>query len=276
MLIVAFSLQKAVASGDPFPLGARAWGLANASVTLRDGWALWNNAAGLATVKDRQLVMAYDLRYGMKGLQTMAIGYVHPLRAGVAGIGISRLGDELYNENTLSLAYSYAWEKVNLGGKLNYRQIGMAEVGARQSASMDVGVVAQLMPELTFGAHIYSALQSRFDPTTGERTPTIMKAGLAYQASSKIIIVAEVEKDVDFAATFKTGLEYEIVKYLRFRTGIHTRPQLYAFGVGFSPKKLQIDYALRTHPILGLSHQISLNVPILKRKTKESPSTTPK
>ncbi len=270
LLFASFCCWHAYASGDPFPLGGRAWGLAGASVTFTDGWAIWNNTAGMAHVKDRQVMAAYDLRYGMKGLQTMAIGYVHPLPIGVAGIGISRMGDELYNETTVSLGYGYAWEKISMGGRLNYVQIGMAEAGTRQSVSLDIGMRAQLLPDLTLGVSVCNASQSAFDRLTKERMPTVMKAGLAYQASAKIMVLAEAGKDVNFPAVFTAGLEYEIVKNLRLRTGIASRPQTYAFGIGCSPKKLQLDYALRTHSVLGLSHHLSLQVTLSRKKVNRS------
>ncbi len=269
-LILGFFLAhlSAYAGGDPLPLGGRAWGLANASVSLKDGWALWNNAGALGNLKERQCLAAYDLRYGLKSLQTMAFGYVHPMQKGTAGISVGRMGDELYSENTLGLSYGYAWEKISFGGKVNYIQTSLAEIGTRRTVSIDMGVMAQLLPQLTLGAHIYNLTQSKFDKTTNERLPTIMKAGLAYQASQKVLLLVETEKDIDFPAAFKTGLEYEIVKNLRLRTGISTHPQVYAFGIGFSPKKFQLDYAIRTHPILGMSHHLSVQISIPKKKVK--------
>lgn len=274
LIILVVPTFQVWAGGDPFPMGARAWGLANAASTFEDGWALWNNAAGIARLKSRQFLTAYDIRYNMPGLQTMALGYIHPLPKGVAGISMSRLGDDLYHENTLSLAYSYPWEKISLGARVNYLQAGMAEIGVRHAFTIEIGVRAQLLPELTLGAHIYNVTQSRFGLLTPERVPIVMKAGLAYQPSAKVTLVTEVQKDIDFPATINAGLEYEIVRNLRFRTGVGARPQLYAFGVGFSPKKLQIDYAIRTHPVLGLSHHLSLNLELRKKKNKELPGAT--
>lgn len=269
LLVSLLVFAKAYAGGDPFPLGARSWGMANASVTLADGWSLWNNAAGLATAKDRQCLFAYDLRFGMKGLQTMAVGYVQPLRTGVLGAGVSRFGDELYSESTASVAYAYQMDKVSFGLKINYLQTAIAEIGTRRQATFELGAIGQLLPQLTLGAHIYNFSQARFNRDIDERIPVIMKAGLSYMPGSKLMLNAEVEKDIDHPASLRIGTEYEIVKNLRLRTGICTQPSVYGFGIGFSPKKLHLDYALRTHPVLGLSHQISVAVKINRRKKTE-------
>lgn len=271
LLVGLLAIAGARAGGDPFPLGARAWGMAGASATLTDGWSLWNNAAGLAGVKDRQILFAYDLRYGMAGLQTMAVGYVQPLRKGVVGAGVSRFGDELYSESTLGLAYAYQLDKVSFGLKINYLQTAMAETGTRRHITFELGGVAQLMPQLRLGAHIYNFSQTRFGPD--ERIPTVMKVGLSYLPIQKFMLNAEVEKDIDYPASFRIGAEYEIVRNLRLRTGIHTQPNAYCLGIGFSPKKLQLDYALRTHPVLGLSHQVSVVVRLPKRKISPQIST---
>lgn len=271
LIISLLAFTEVRASGDPFPLGARAWGMANASVTLTDGWSLWNNTAGLAQVKDRQLLFAYDLRFGMAGLQTMAVGYVQPLRKGVAGVGVSRFGDELYSESTVGVAYGYQLDKISFGLKINYLQTAMAEIGSRRRITFELGCVAQLLPQLRLGAHIHNFSQTRF--AADERIATVMKAGLSYLPIQKFMLNAEVEKDIDYPASFRIGAEYEIVRNLRLRTGIHTQPGVYCFGFGFSPKKLHLDYALRTHPVLGLSHQVSVVVRLTERKVSPQTST---
>ena len=48
VLIITFCLKiNAKATDFERPLGARSWGLANASVTLEDIWSIQNNQAGL-------------------------------------------------------------------------------------------------------------------------------------------------------------------------------------------------------------------------------------
>ncbi|MDJ1504119.1 hypothetical protein [Xanthocytophaga agilis] len=266
-LLVIVSIQTVFASGEPNPAGARVWGLANCSVTFSDPWSVWNNPGGLAYTEYSHLLANYNIRYGMSGFQTMAVGYVHPLSKGVLGATLSRLGDELYNETTAGISYGYLWKNISMGLRVNYLQTGMQEVGKKQTVLFEIGTVVQLLPQLSAGVHIYNVSQSKLDVSTNERIPTVMKVGLAYKPHTKLVWTVELEKDINFPGTFRTGLEYEIVKNLRLRTGIATRPQLYSFGIGFSPKKLQLDYAFQTHSTLGLSHNLSLSVRLPKKKT---------
>ena len=254
------------AGGGPLPLGGRAWGVAGASLAFADGWALWNNAGALGGVRNRQVVVAYDLRFGMKGLQTMAAGYVQPLRKGVFGASVGRFGDELYSENTLGVAYSRGWDNVTLGMKANYMAVAMSEVGVRHCATLEIGGTARLLPELTLGFHAYNITRSRLDQNTGERLPTVLRLGVSYKPLEKIVLNAETEKDILFPASLRLGVEYEAVRNLRLRTGFASRPQTVTFGIGFSPKRLQLDYAVRTHPVLGLSHHVSIGWSLNRRK----------
>ena len=69
---------------------------------------------------------------------------------------------------------------------------------------------------------------------------------------------AEVEKDLDFDAYFRFGLEYEIIEKVKFRTGLVTEPFESAFGLGFAPSAFDVDYAFRNNPDLGDIHELSI------------------
>ncbi|MBC7920117.1 MAG: hypothetical protein H7Z75_03420 [Ferruginibacter sp.] len=253
----------ALASGDPFPIGARSLGLGNAAVTLSDHWSLFNNVGGLAgtdrTAEGRRTVMSsFSGPYGVAGLSVVAVGAVLPTRYGTFGVGVQRFGDELHHEHLVGLAYSHRLENVSLGVKINYVQIATRGLGSRGAVAIEFGGVVQLLPELRFGAHLYNLNQAKLAAYGDERLPTLMKAGLSYQPGKQLMMNAEVEKDVDFPAVFKAGLEYEIVKKVHLRTGISAKPFTNHFGVGLLHRNLHFDYALTTHPQLGFSHHLSL------------------
>lgn len=245
-------------SGDPFPIGARALGLANAAVTLTDSWSLFNNPAGIAGIKHSYINFAYDNRFGIQGMQSIAAGLVYPTDYGSLGFGIHRFGDDLYNEHLLGLTYSHKISRVQLGIKANYVQIHADNLSSKGKLALEFGGIAEILPQLSFGAHIYNFNQAKLASYQDERIPTLMKAGVSYKPFPKLLLAIETEKDIDFKARIKTGLEYEIVKNLHLRTGISNSPAITHFGLGFKPKKLEFDYALRTHPNLGLSHHVSL------------------
>ena len=274
-LLLLFSLGcpgPLLASGDPFPIGARSLGLGNAAVTLSDHWSLFNNVGGLAganrAVEGRRTVMSsFSGPYGVAGLSTLAVGAVLPTRYGTFGVGVQRFGGELHHEHLVGLAYGHRIEHVSLGVKINYAQIATRGLGSRGVIAIEFGGVVQLLPDLRFGAHLYNLTQAKLADYGDERLPTLMKAGLSYQPTKQLMLNAEAEKDLDFPAVFKAGLEYEIVKNAYLRTGISSKPFANHFGVGLLHRNLHFDYALTTHPQLGFSHHLSLALGLEKKAT---------
>jgi hypothetical protein len=269
-LLLCFSLfftsfSHSFASGDPWPVGGRAAGIANTSVTLTDSWSLFNNPAGLAGNKHIQLLFAYDNRFGIAGLQSMAAGVVMPFKEGNFGWSVQKLGDALYSEQTAGVAFSHKISHVQLGIKANYVQIHVSDLGTKANLVMEFGGIATITPQLTFGAHVYNFNQAKLARYQDERIPTVMKTGLSYKPITKVMLNLEVQKDIDFPAMVKAGVEYEVIKNLYLRTGISTQPYINYFGIGVHKKKFHFDYAVRTHAALGLSHQLSVALSFDKR-----------
>lgn len=248
-------------------MGARAYGMANASVTLKDQWSVFNNIGGMAGVKNISGQIAYHNRFGIANFQTFALGVVAPVKVGVVGLSVSRFGDNLYSEQRLGLGYSHQIKNVSLGAKINYVQVRIQDLGSQGAFAFEFGGVARISKEITFGAHIYNFNQGRLKTSFGdaEKVPVIMKAGLSYQPVKALLVNIETEKDIDLPATFKAGVEYELVKNIFLRTGIQTEPFNNFFGIGFTPRWFQLNYALSTNDALGVSHHLSFTYQLGKK-----------
>ena len=263
LLAVAWfcAVGSTYAADGPQPAGARAWGMGNASVTITDRFALFNNQAALAGLTQATVFTTFDTRYGLDGLNTFRIGLVKNLRKNwTAGASITRFGDKLYSETSIGLAAAHTVGKISLGAKVSYFQVLFGTLNiSRKTAVVELGALAQITPALTFGMHLYNLNQAQLFDYQRERVPTVMKMGLSYRPISKLLLAAEIEKDIDFAARFKAGLDYEIIPHVFVRTGFCTKPSTNHVGFGFSSRNLTFDYALHTHPQLGLSHHVSLS-----------------
>ena len=226
LLFVLYLISyQSFASGDPVNSGARSWAMGNAAVANRDAFSLFNNPAGLATTKNILIFSGYDRRFNLADLQTMYVGIVKPLKFGTVGVSISRFGGEYYHEHQIGIAYSHKVNLVSIGGKVNLLQTAIQDLGSKRNFTFEFGAIAEIIPKkLMLGIHIYNFTQTKLADYGDERLPTVMKAGLSYQPIEKLSINIETEKDIDFAAVFKSGIEYEIVKYLKLRTGISTKP----------------------------------------------------
>ncbi len=250
-------------------MGGRSWGLANASLTLADSWSIYNNVGGLARLTETSVMTASDHRYGMDGFTTVALAGVMPLSYGTYGVSIDRFGDRLYNEQRLGVAYGHQVDRVSLGVKASYAQVAISELGNRGRFVFEFGGIAELTPKLWMGAYVYNFAQARLASYGDERIPTVLKAGLSWRPLPQLMLNAETEKDVDYAARFRGGIEYQLARPFFLRIGIVTNPGAYHFGFGVKHNRLLFDYALRTHPTLGLSHHLSLNYRLEKSKKDE-------
>jgi hypothetical protein len=253
-----------LASGDPWPVGGRASGIANTAVTITDSWALFNNPGGLAGIRQYHLLFDYDNRFGIAGLQSIAAGVVLPARYGSYGVSVQKTGDALYSEQMAGAAFSHKINHVQLGIKASYLQIHVGDIGTKAALVMEFGGVASITPQLSFGAHVYNLNQAKLARYQDERIPTVMKTGLSYKPINKLMLNLEAQKDIDFPAVVKAGVEYEIVKNIYLRTGISTKPSINYFGWGLHKKVFHFDYAMRSHTVLGLSHHLSVALPFGK------------
>ncbi|EIM76154.1 hypothetical protein A3SI_10984 [Nitritalea halalkaliphila LW7] len=110
-LILLYVLPKqdlhAQGSQELLPKGARAAALGHASLTLVDGWALFNNPGALGLVTEASAVVGYDHRWQLAELSSLGAAYVHPLANGSVTVGASRFGGPHLHESKLKLAYAH-------------------------------------------------------------------------------------------------------------------------------------------------------------------------
>lgn len=239
-------------------MGARSEGMGNASACLDGAWSLTNNIAGLAKAKHATAGFSCQTIPIAPFFNRMAAVFSVPFKDGAAGVGLFRFGDVLYNEHLLSLGFAHTFGLASLGAKVNYIQHHASGLSTRSAVTVSFGGIATLTPHLSFGAHILNVNQPVINPTTEEQAPTKLHAGMSFAPSSNLTLAAEVEKDLEHRAIIKSGLEYQAMKKLAFRTGINLHPQAAFFGFGFQNPKLQADYAIQLNYALGLTHHTTV------------------
>ena len=247
--------------------GARAAGLANASVTLSDVWAVGNNVAGLGQLSKPVVGVYAENRYLLSALNTVAVAAAMPLgtvennraRNGVVGVEVQRFGGKLYSEQRVGAGYGYRGGLVSVGARVDMLQLSIEGLGSKRAVAVSLGGQAELVPKrLVFGAYLYNLNQAKLADYQQERVPTVLKAGLSYRPTDKVQLNIETEKDVEQDANFKAGLEYRIIEKLALRAGFRTLTEETTGGIGFQAGALQIDYAAAWHAALGLSQHVGV------------------
>lgn len=266
VLFLCVLTTRAQGSG-PGVRGARAAALGNASATLSDVWAMGNNVAGLGQVQQAAAGFYAENRYLLKALNTVAVVAAIPLgtvesghaKSGVLGVEAQRFGGKLYSEQRVGVGYGYRGGLVSIGAQVAVLQVSIEGLGSRRVLAGSLGGQAELVPKrLVFGAYLYNLNQARLADYQEERVPTVLKAGLSYRPSERVMLNIETEKDVEQQADFKAGVEYRVIEALALRAGLRTLTEEATGGVGFRAGQLQIDYAAAWHSALGLSQHVGV------------------
>lgn len=263
-IICLFYSKWAVASGDPFPMGARSWGIGNATVAISDNYSVFNNPAGLGFIKDNFTSASYHARYNIAGLQTLSLSGNFNTKYLNAGIGIEQFGDKLYNEQKIGVALAKSTNRVSLGLKVSYFQATIENFASKNTLITEFGLLTKLSSKLQLGFHAYNLTGAKL--FASQRIPTVLRLGLSFTPTKQILLVTEAEKDIDLPMLIKAGLEYQIVKSFYLRTGITSKLNNVHFGFGFQSKQFLFDYATSNQSTLGFSHHLTISYQIGQTK----------
>lgn len=244
-------------------MGARANGMGYASSSVFDTWGVFNNIAGIATVEYTSAAFTYDLRPALIGGNRTAAAFALPTDFGVAGLGVYRFGDNLYNEHIVSAGFSNRFGLASLGVQVNYIQYQAEGFGSKGVVSLNFGGIAELTPQISVGAYITNINQPSIHDH--EKLPTKLVAGISFKPTEKVFIITEIEKDLEYDPVWKVGFEYLFHQKFCARTGYNINPNTAYFGLGFKTKKFIIDYALQYNTTLNMSHQASITYQFIKK-----------
>jgi hypothetical protein len=268
---VGFWSIKALAQVHTVPQGASSIGMGNASVTNSNTWSVFNNAATLTDIREINGAFSFDMFQQMPSMKTLSFAAVAPvLKEGTGGIKLFKSGDEIYNEQVLGLALGHKIGNVSLGLNADYFQVNIKNFETKSTLIISFGGKVQLSKTLFLGAHVYNMNLAKMAAYQDERVPTIMKGGLSYRPFDKLMVSAEVVKDIYAKPDIRAGLEYKIIENLPIRVGINTLTNAFFTGIGISMRDFTLDYSIATRQVFGTTHSITLNYRIRKLKNSKS------
>jgi hypothetical protein len=240
--------------------GGRAAGMAGAAATLSDVFSSIHNQAGLADIEKFSIGIFNETPFMLSNLSNRGLSFAMPVSNGVIAAQFQYFGYAAYNEKRAGLAYARKFgENIKAGLQLDYHGVSISEgYGSRSAMTFEAGVQAHLLEGLSMAAHVFNPIRAKIADYNDERLPAVLKFGLAYKPSDKVLIAAESEKDINRPNRIKAGLEYEILKQFFLRTGIASNPFNPAFGFGWIMDSFKIDLAATYHRQLGYSPNVSL------------------
>lgn len=249
-----------LAVAQSLPTGTEAAGVGFASVSMNGSMGMWGNAAGLSTVRKQQLLAGYENRYGIAdGLNAIQAGFIQPLGTSTAALSFYRFGDALYSQHKLSLSVGHQLGQFRGGLRLSQHQYSMEGADTRYALLIDAGAIAVLSKQVDVGMHITNISRARVSRQTDERVPTTLSVGFNYHPDEHLKVLGELAYALDQSPIIKVGLAYQPLKFAVFRTGVNTGEETLLFlGLGLRHRVVHFDYALETHPLLGISQHFGL------------------
>ena len=259
-LLVASIPFILISGNENFPIGSRSAAMGNASVSLSEAWSAQHNQAGLGFVRDISTGVYYENRFLLKELSIKGAVLAVPVKGGTFGLCITNFGYSLYSENKYSLSFAKAFgDKLSAGIAMSCLTTKIAEgYGSKNVFAAELGLQTKPLKDLTIGVHIFNPTRSKLAEYNNERIPTIIRLGVNYNFSDKVLLAVETEKDIAQRSIFRAGIEYKAVKQLYLRSGISTGPTLSSFGFGLNLNNFKIDISANYHQTLGISPQLSL------------------
>ncbi len=243
-----------------YVMGAKHLALGQTSVAIpSSNWAVFSNASLMPTFDNH--VSFYGFRYaGISEITDMAVAYSQQTSLGTFGAGVHRYGFNLFSKNRFLIGYKNNLGKFHYGGSISYTHVLQGgSYGSAGATGIDIGISAEIITGLWFGARATNINQSSYGDTD-ESLPRDLSAGISYQLASQVQFVSEIVKDILFPVSFRTGVQVEVIKSIFTRAGITTQPETYSLGFGYITDRLEVNIALQQHNPLGLSPAIDFGI----------------
>ena len=233
---------------------ARMFGMGEVSTTLLNVDAVYGNQAGLAFIDQAGVSVNAVQRFGISDIGNYSLAAAIPLSVGSFGLMLDYFGTEAYNEQMIGISYARKlFKNLSIGAQFNYQNVLIPVYGNQDNFTFELGLMSQIMNKLHLGVHISNPL--RADKVSEiEESPTVFGMGLLYLPSDKLAVRLEVEKDLDFEANVKLGIQYQIIEILSLRLGANSAPATASFGLGIRAlKNIHFDIGASYHNLLGFS-----------------------
>lgn len=124
---------------------------------------------------------------------------------------------------------------------------------------LDIGIIGVLRNKHRVGAFIKNAVQSTMGSGgTEQGLPKRLSAGISYTPFSGLMTSFLFERVLGKDIQIKGSVHFDVNSSLRIITGVQSNPNRLGAGFIVSISRIEIGYALLTHPVLPVVHQTGL------------------
>jgi len=248
-LVFLFSVYVVGAQSPPASGASRLAGGTGVAVSGIN--SLFENQAGMAGMAGFGVITSASQPFTLSELNGVAVGVAIPFSSGVFGLRIQSFGFEEYRQNGAGLAFARKLGgRLSLGAQFDYWNLRIPEYGSDGIFSFEIGAQARLTEKLTLGTHVSNPIKIAW--SDGSAIPAVFRVGAEWRLSAKAVLLAELEKDVDYPVRIKSGVVYQPAGPLIIRMGVGTSPATFSVGIGLAlDAGIDLDAGTVFHQILG-------------------------
>jgi len=236
------------------PVAAVYTGLGAYSNNHIDVFSFSNNQASLAQMKNASVGAYGERRFMLNELSLYQLAIAVPTTSGNFGVHAGYFGFSDYNESQMGLAYARKLgSKVDIGVQFNYNDIRASGYGNSSAINFEISTVCHLTEKLNAALHAYNPATGKFGKNSDEKLASIYTIGLGYEASSKFLMSAEIEKEENQPVSINAGMQYKFLPQFMMRAGIVTNTSVLYGGASLFLKTFRLDAVASYHPQLGVT-----------------------
>lgn len=248
--------------------GARQIALAHSDVADgNDVFTLFNNPAGIADIQNREVGLFYSpAPFGVKELSNAFVSFVEPTSIGSFSAGFMIYGFELYKETKIAVGYSKKINNsFNIGITTVYKNISIKNYGNKGYLILNAGASLVLTDKANIGFSIENLTRTSA-ANEENQVPIVFMSGIRYKFIENLSSYLALRKEINYPFSVHFGTEYKIIDFLVLRIGTTNDTNSYSGGLGIIYDFLEADYAVTSHPDLGLTHQFGLLIKLSSNK----------
>ena len=248
--------------------------------------SIFNNPAGLSDLESIHLSAGGGNLYGFSWLPSYYFSMNAPIPVfGNISLGYQQLKTKsgsatLSTESSLSIGQGINLQKdknsqLSFGAVANYIQwdlgksAGMSgdgsdglNLGTLNTVTIDLGFIATLRHKYRCGVYIKNINSGAIGRgMTRTVLPRRLNAGVTYLPISTLSTSISMERLLgDSDIQIKGGLQYSLNSRINLMIGAQANPNRFGIGAKFKFINQTVTYGLITHPVLPITHQLSLGL----------------
>ena len=265
VLIVActFLVQQHHTFAQDFSAGARTRALGSTCVADTNVWSIFVNPAGCGRIKKPMVFVSDEQLYGIQDIKSLSAGIIIPVkRTFIFGLTFQKQGYQWFNDQQIGIHAAHSIGVYSLGISFILWQRIAGETYRQLYPLFNIGGTMSLNKSVQFGLHISNCTNTQNETQT---LPLRIQGGMLYKLSREVLFYSDLVKQSNSDISLHTGLEYKIHSHFYIRSGLQLKPLRLNGGVGFTNKRMSIDYSLSYQSHLGYRHQLSASIALAKK-----------